>query len=128
MASKPELPSIEAELAPPRPRPDLKSLRPRDILPDAAVEANSRAMGETWGASTRLPPPELPGEQEGEQQTGLTSVRLDLPEYVDRQLKLKVATEGGTKAFYILKALAGDGFQVLPADLRLDRRKRGRQR
>jgi hypothetical protein len=120
MATKTELPPIDGELTPPRPRLNLRNLRPRDVLPDETVEANSRMMGESWGASTQLPQPA--------EQTPLTSVRLDLPEYVDRQLKLKVATEGGTKAFYILKALARDGFQIRDIDLRLDRRKRGRQR
>jgi hypothetical protein len=120
MATKMELPPIDEELARPRSRLDLRNLKPRDVLPDEAVEANSRTMGESWGASTQLPQPEG--------QTPLTSVRLDLPEYVDRQLKLKVATDGGTKAFYILKALARDGFQIKEEDLRLDRRKRGRQR
>lgn len=120
MATKTELPPIDEELSPPRPRLNLRSLRPRDGLPDEAVDANSRMMGESWGASTQLP--------HQEEQTPLTSVRLDLPEYVDRQLKLKVATEGGTKAFYILKALAKDGFHIRERDLKLDRRKRGRQK
>jgi|ERR1700721_1172714 hypothetical protein len=120
MATKTELPPIDEELTPPRSRLNLRNLRPRDDLSDETVEANSRAMGESWGASTKLPQPE--------EQTPLTSVRLDLPDYVDRQLKLKVATEGGTKAFYILKALARDGFQIRDTDLRLDRRKRGRQK
>src|SRR4051794_2304646 len=120
MATKTELPPIDGELIPPRPRLNLKNLRPRESQPDETVEANSRMMGESWGASTQLPQPD--------EQTMLTSVRLDLPEYVDRQLKLKVATEGGTKAFYILKALARDGFQIRDTDVRLDRRRRGRQK
>ncbi|MGA8906026.1 MAG: hypothetical protein WB524_00290 [Acidobacteriaceae bacterium] len=120
MATKTQLPPIDEELTPPRPRLNLRNLRPRDALPDETVEANSRTMGESWGASTQLLQPE--------EQTPLTSVRLDLPEYVDRQLKLKVATEGGTKAFYILKALASDGFHIRDIDLRLDRRRRGKQK
>jgi hypothetical protein len=120
MATKMELPAIDEELAAPRPRLNLRNLRPRDVLSDETVDANSRMIGESWGASTQLPPPEEP--------TPLTSVRLDLPEYVDRQLKLRVATEGGTKAFYILRALSKDGFQIKDVDLRPDRRKRGRQK
>ena len=119
MATKTELPPIDEELTPSRPRLNLRNLRPRDALPDETIEANSRTMGESWGASTKLRQPE--------EQTPLTSVRLDLPEYVDRQLKLKVATEGGTKAFYILKALSKDGFEIRGVDLRLDRRRRRRQ-
>jgi len=119
MATKPELPSIDDELVQSRPRPNLSKLRPRDDLSDSAVEANTRAIGEQWGASTRLTVPE--------EETPLSSVRLDLPEYVDRQLKLKIAQDGGSKAYYILRALAKDGFEVNEKDLRLDRRKRGQK-
>jgi hypothetical protein len=120
MAAKPGLPPIDDELAPRRPRPNLRTLRPRDEIPDSAVEANSRSIGEQWGASTRLVQPE--------EETPLSSVRLDLPEYVDRQLKLKCASEGGSKAYYILRALAKDGFEIKEKDLKLDRRRRGKRR
>jgi hypothetical protein len=119
MATKVELPSIAEELAAPRPRVNLKTLRSRDDISDSTVDANSRAIGEQWGASTRLPAVE--------QMTPLTSVRLDLPDYVDRQLKLRCVTEGGSKAYYILKALANDGFDIKEKDLRFDRRKRGKR-
>jgi hypothetical protein len=118
MAVKPDLPSVVGEIAP-RQRPNLAGLRPRDDLADSTVEANSRSMGAQWGASTRLPEPE--------EETPLSSVRLDLPEYVDKQLKLKIAESGGTKAHYILKALAKDGWEVHEKDLKLDRRKRGQK-
>jgi hypothetical protein len=120
MATKPELPPITDDLAPARPRPNLRTLRPRDDIPDSDIEANSRSMGEQWGASTRLPQPEM--------ETPLTSVRLDLPNYVDHQLKLKCVNEGGSKAYYILKALAKDGFQINERDIQPDRRRRGKIR
>jgi hypothetical protein len=41
-----------------------------------------------------------------------------------RQLKLKCVMDGGAKAYYILKALARDGFEINKEDLRLDRRRR----
>jgi hypothetical protein len=119
MAMKPELPSIDDELVQPRPRPNLTNLRPRDDLPDSAIEANSRSIGEQWGASTRLPQPE--------EVTSLASIRTGIPDYVDKQLKLKIAEEGGTKAHYILKGLLAIGFKVDEKDLRLDRRKRGQK-
>ena len=54
--SKPPLPPIDGDLTPaPRQRVDLKGLRPREPMADDAVEANSRAIGEKWGASTQLP-------------------------------------------------------------------------
>jgi hypothetical protein len=106
MATKPALPPITDDLAPARPRPNLRTLRPRDDIPDSDIEANSRSMGEQWGASTRL----------------------DLPNYVDHQLKLKCVNEGGSKAYYILKALAKDGFQINERDIQPDRRRRGKIR
>jgi hypothetical protein len=119
MATKVELPSITAELAAPRPRVNLKTLRPREGISDSVVDANSREIGGQWGASTRL--------QTLDQTTPLTSVRLDLPDYVDHQLKLKCVTDGGSKAYYILKALAKDGFDINETDLKFDRRKRGKR-
>jgi hypothetical protein len=119
MAMKPDLPSIDDELVQPRPRPSFTNLRPRDDLTDSAIEANSRSIGQQWGASTRLPQPE--------EETPLASIRTDIPEYVDKQLKLKIVEEGGTKAYYILKGLSAIGFKVDGKDLRLDRRKRGQK-
>jgi hypothetical protein len=55
-------------------------------------------------------------------ETPLASVRLDLPDYVALQLKQKCVVEGGVKAYYILKALAKDGFKIRPEDIRPDRR------
>jgi hypothetical protein len=119
MAAKPELPSIDDELVQPRPRPNLTNLRPRDDLSDSTIEANSRSIGQQWRASTQLP--------RSEEETPLASIRTDIPEYVDKQLKLKIAEDGGTKAHYILKGLAAIGFKVDERDLRLDRRKRGQK-
>ena len=104
MAMKPDLPSIDDELVQPRPRPSFTNLRPRDDLTDSAIEANSRSIGQQRGASTRLPQPE--------EETPLASIRTDIPEYVDKQLKLKIVEEGGTKAYYILKGLSAIGFKV----------------
>ncbi len=119
MTTKADLPSIAEELAAPRPRVNLKTLRPRDDIPDSTVDANSKTIGSQWGASTQLPA--------SEEATPLTSVRIDLPDYVDRQLKLKSVMEGGSKAYYILKALAKDGFDIKETDLKFDRRKRGKR-
>jgi hypothetical protein len=119
MASKPELPSMAGELAQPRARPNLAAMRSREEVPDSIVEANSRVIGTQWVASTRLPEPEP--------ETILSSIRLDIPDYVDKQLKLRIVEDGGTKAHYILKGLAAIGFNVNEIDLKLDRRKRGQK-
>ena len=118
-SERPKLPSIDADLAPPpRLRVDLKALRPKDALPDTVVDANSRRIGEQWGASTHLP--------KQSEETRLTSVRLDLPEYLDRQLSIYCAQNRVTKAYLVMKALSKDGFTVDPGDIVPDRRKRGR--
>lgn len=120
MAAKPELPSAFDELDQPRARTDLKAkLPPRDAVPDNVIEQNSRSIGEQWNASTRLPVPE--------EQTAIAKLRVDIPEYVFQQMKRKIFEEGGTQAYYLLKGLAGIGFEIKPADLVLDRRKRGRK-
>lgn len=121
--SKPPLPSIDSDLmATPRQRVDLKGLRPREPMTDAAVEANSRAIGEKWGASTQLPraemaPPLAP----------VTSIRGYIPQYLDDELTIKAAERRVTKTFLIMEALAKAGYRVDETDLVQDRR-RGKQR
>ena len=125
--AKAALPPIE-DLAPaPRPRLDLRGLKPRAPLDDAEVEANSRALGARWGASTSLdapaPVPEAPPPA-----TPLASLRLEIPAYLDQALTLQAAQERVTKAFLVMTALARAGYAVAPGDLVPDRRKqRGRK-
>jgi hypothetical protein len=114
MATKPELPSALEELE--QPRPDLRGLRPRDAMPDSAIEANSRTIGAQWKANTRLPDPEP--------QTPIAKMRVDIPDYVFQQVKRRAFEEGATQSYYLLKGLAAIGFQVNDVDLVLDRRKR----
>jgi hypothetical protein len=111
MSSKPvELPSLDEDLT-----PNLRRLPPRQI-PDDVVQANSRTLGEQWGASTRIhaPPPTTP----------LESLRLDLPEYLVRALRVKCAEEKVTNAYLVMKALANDGWHIEAFDLVRDRYKR----
>jgi hypothetical protein len=84
-----------------------------DATPDSVIEAKPRSFGERQDRPLRLPA-----------ETPIAKIRLDLPEYVDRQLKLKCVMEGGAKAYYVLRALAKDGFQIKDRDLKLDRRRR----
>jgi hypothetical protein len=124
MATKPEaLPSVDDDLAlpaePRRQRPNLAALRSSPDLPDDAVRANSLAIGEKWGASTRLqtPPPTTP----------LESLRLDVPDYLARELRVKCAEMKVTNAYLVMRALAKDGFHVDDKDLVPDRYKRGKR-
>jgi hypothetical protein len=113
------LPSIESELAPaPRQKLDLRGLRPREPIADQAVEANSRAIGEKWGASTQLPQIEAPPPT-----APVRSIRGYIPDYLDDELAIKAAERRVTKTFLIVEALAKSGYRVDEADLVQDRRR-----
>jgi hypothetical protein len=118
MASKPEaLPSLDDDLtvkpsAPPR-------LRPRAILSDDQVQANSRVLGETWGASTQV--------RQAEPLTPLEPLRIDVPEYLARELRVKCAEHKVTIAYLVMSALRNDGFHLEDKDLVKDRYKRGKR-
>lgn len=113
------LPSITDELTPaPRQKLDLRTLRPREPMADEAVEANSRAIGQKWGASTQLPIMErLP------QPAATISTRAYLPDYLDQELAMKSAERRVTKNFLIMEALAQAGYRVDEVDLIEDRRR-----
>ena len=128
MSKKPEeLPSIDEDLtlpttpsSPPAvPRPNLASLRSRDDIPDEAIKANSRTIAEQWGGSTRVPAPQPV--------TPLESIRVDVPAYLARELRVRCAEDKVTNAYIIMKALAKDGFHVVEKDLVIDRYKRGKR-
>ena len=113
MTAKPELPSISEELAPRR-RVDLKAIRPAGI-DDDVVERNSRVLGSEWGASTNLASPE--------ESTPLASLRIAVPEYLDRTLARDAAEQRVTKQYLVLKALQAAGYQINESDLVEDKRK-----
>jgi hypothetical protein len=123
MNKPPPLPSIDSELTPaPRQRLDLKSLKPRESIADEAVEANSRAIGQKWGASTQLPAIErlpLPAPT--------ISTRSYLPDYLDQELAMKSAERRVTKNYLIMEALAQAGYRVDKVDLIEDRRRSGQK-
>ena len=117
--SKPPLPSIAGELTPaPRQRVDLKGLKPREPMPDEAIEANSLAIGQKWGASTQLPKvePQVP-------LAPVTSIRGYIPQYLDDELSVKAAERRVTKTFLIMEALAKAGYRIDENDLVQDRRR-----
>jgi hypothetical protein len=119
MSKPPPFPSIERELTPaPRQRVDLKALKPRAPMADEAIEANSRTIGEKWGASTQLPIPEptLPAAP-------VISFRGYIPLYLDDELSIKAAERRVTKTFLVMEALAKAGYRVDEADLVEDRRR-----
>jgi hypothetical protein len=124
--NKTTLPSIDNELSPvSRPRVDLKNLRPREPMTDADIAANSRAIGEKWGASIQLPAvePIVP-------LSPVVSIRGYIPQYLDDELAMKAAGRRVTKTFLLLEALQKAGYHVEEFDMIEDRRKskqRGRE-
>lgn len=124
MATKHEqLPSVDDDLAlptePPAQRPNLAALRSSVDVPDEAVRENSRAIGAKWGASTRLPVEAST--------TPLESLRIDVPDYLARELRVRCAEQKVTNAYLVMLALAKDGFHIDEKDLVRDRYKRGKR-
>lgn len=98
------------------------ALKPREEIPDEAIEAQSRKIGEKWGSSTRIVPGE-PIKEAPRPTAPLVSVRFDAPDYLDKALAVRAAEEGVTKTFLILQALGRDGFRLDNIDLVKDRRR-----
>jgi len=117
--NKPALPSIDDELTgTPRPKVNLKNLRPREPIADADVAANASAIGEKWGASTQIAAvePAVP-------LSPVVSIRGYIPQYLDDELAMKAAGRRVTRTFLILEALQKAGYRVDEADMVEDRRK-----
>ncbi len=117
--NKAALPSIGEELAP-RKRLDLKSIKSADV-DDAAVSENSRKLGTEWGAQTSLTP--TPEPEVERPKVPLASLRIEVPDYLDRELALKAVAQRVTKQYLVMKALQGAGYKVDDADLVEDKRK-----
>jgi hypothetical protein len=120
--TKKALPPIDNELAAPRLRIDLKSLKTREPMTDEAVEANSHTIGKKWGATTQLPmdAPSVP-------LAPVASIRGYIPQYLDNELSIKAAERRVTKTYLIVEALEKAGYHVNEIDLIPDRR-RSRQK
>jgi hypothetical protein len=126
MSKAPLLPSITDDLTPtPRARLDLKTLKPREPMHDDAVEANSRAIGVKWGATTQIRDAET--EAPTVPPTPLTSIRGYIPKYLDDDLSVKAAERRVTKTFLIMEALHKAGYRVEEIDLVQDRRRSGQK-
>lgn len=124
-----EFPPLDDEL---RPKPRLKKHTPAPVS-DEEIEANSRQLGEKWGASTSIPtdlPPPPPPAPAVEAPPALpplapvTSIRGYIPQYLDDELAVKAAERRVTKTFLIMEALAKAGYRVEENDMVQDRRKR----
>jgi hypothetical protein len=125
MAIKAEpLPSLDDELTVPvGPRPNLNKLRANIDLPDEAVQENSRAIAKTWGASTQM----LAEPTVAEPLSPLESLRIDLPDYLARELRVRCAEQKVTNAYIVMQALQKAGYHIKEKDLVRDRYKRGKR-
>ena len=110
-----DFPPIKEEL---RPKARLKR-HSTDPVTDAEIEANSRRIGERWGAATRIRQ-----EPEGLALAPVVSIRGYIPSYLDDELAIKAAERRVTKTFLIMEALAKAGYRVEEHDMVQDRRKR----
>ena len=117
--NKAALPSIGDELAP-RKRVDLKSIKSADV-DDAEVTENSRRLGTEWGAQTSLTP--TPEPEAERPKVPLASLRIEVPDYLDRELALKAVDQRVTKQYLVMKALQAAGYKLDDADLVEDKRK-----
>ena len=117
--NKGALPSIGDDLAP-RKRVDLKSIKSADV-DDAAVAENSRKLGTEWGAQTSLSP--TPEPEIERPKVPLASLRIEGPDYLDRELALKAVDQRVTKQYLVMKALQAAGYKLDNADLVEDKRK-----
>jgi len=107
---KPELPPVDLA---PRKRLDLRSIKAPDAN-DANVEANSRRLASEWGAVTNVPISRGP----------IASLRIEIPEYLDRELAQRAFDQRVTKQYLVVQALQAAGFNVDANDLVPDKRKR----
>jgi hypothetical protein len=114
-----EFPPLDDEL---RPKVRLKKQTDALSVTDEEIEANSRRMGEKWGATTSISAPVSPGPQPAP----VISIRGYIPQYLDDELTRKAAERRVTKTFLLVEALAKAGYRVDEIDLVQDRRKRDR--
>lgn len=114
-----DFPPIKDEL---RPRPKLKRHLDGPATDDE-IEANSRQMGEKWGASTSIVPTPPPAASVPEP-ARVTSIRGYIPFYLDDEMTRKAAERRVTKTFLIMEALVKAGYHVDEIDLVQDRRKK----
>ncbi len=101
------LPRIDDELEPKK-RVDLRSIRPNGG-DDATIDENSRRLA---------------GEWLGGQKTPLASLRIEVPEYLDRELAMRAAERRVTKQYLVMQALRDAGYRVEEQDLVTDKRKK----
>lgn len=117
------LPPIDDELTASRKRLDLKAIGSKGDVDDAVVEENSRKLGSEWGVLTSLKGGKGAQPIAETARAPIASLRIEMPDYLDRALARQAADERVTKQYLVLKALAQAGYEISPVDLVPDKRK-----
>jgi hypothetical protein len=125
MSNKTPLPPIDADLAQPRKRIDLKAIRPKTQEDDATVEENSQRLGTEWGASTSMQSPQSPTA--AAERASVASLRIEVPTYLDDELTQRAAAQRVTKQYLVLTALRHFGYHIDDVDIVTDKRKARRK-
>jgi len=115
------LPKINEDLERAQVRPNLRKLQSKAGVDEALIEENSRKIGTEWNANTSLNR-DTPAEQ-GPERAKTVSLRIDVPDYLMRELSLAAAGDNVTKQFVVLKALRNAGFRLDDVDLVEDGRR-----
>lgn len=121
MAPKTPLPPIDLT---PR-RPALGSLPSRGGLTDDQIEANSRAAGMAWGASQQVQPvPATAAPLAPAKASDTARLGIIIPRYLDDQLRDQAHRQRKSITALVMEALHQAGYQIDPADLVPDKRRK----
>lgn len=87
-------------------------------LSDQKVEENTQVLADKWVGGKAAPLPSAATSAKD-----LVSLRGYIPEYLDRELAIKAATNRVTKTYLILDALKTAGYHIEETDMSTDRRR-----
>lgn len=114
-------------------RLDLRGLKPAGA-DDAETERAAEQITQSYGGHAQIPPGGAERSPAGSPAPTMTSpprpartryasFRIDLPDYLDEELRLRSARDRATKTYLIIEALHRAGYTVKSEDLIADRRK-----
>lgn len=107
-------------------RPALGTLPSRAGLTDEEIETHSLRTGAAWGASQQIPTPQPPPAPVPAAPPSARTARLGLiiPGYLDDQLREQSHRQRKSITALVMQALHQAGYQIDPADLVADKRRK----